>query len=88
MEETKTITFKSEDKESNMIIEGKITGSSQIKFHDDMKLEAVLALLNSVDKRNFGESEKLELFHTYIQEIEETLLAMKTFDSFQGDIYQ
>lgn len=79
-----TFTFKLENEKGQLEVKGEILGESQIRFFDDLKFKAVIALLNSIDKQNFHESGKPQLFDDYIKEIEETINEMKKYDRFQG----
>lgn len=79
-----TYKFKMESNDGRLTVKGEIAGETIIPNYDDMKLNAVIALLNSVDKQNFTASGKLELFDSLITEIEETITEMKKHQTFQG----
>lgn len=76
------------DKKTNLTLESygengialKVTveGESNMPFwKHDLKLKAVIALLDSVDIKDFFEENKYEEFNTYMTEIQETLDAIK-----------
>lgn len=65
-------SFKMEDSTGRLIVKGEIIGESEIEFYDDLKLKAVIALINSVDQQNFEAAGKMNVFNDYIREIEET----------------
>lgn len=75
-----------EDSTGRLIIKGEITGESELKFYDDLKLKAVITLINSVDQQNFEAAGKMDVFNDYIREIEETLSEVKKHSRFQGAI--
>lgn len=78
--------FSLENEEGELVVTGNINGESEVPSFDDLKFEAVIALLNSIDKKNFSEVEKKHLFEQYINEIEDTLMEIKIHDQFQGEI--
>lgn len=78
--------FLSEDSNEVIQVQGEITGQSEIDYHDDLKLKAVIALLNSVDQVNFNKVDKNDVFTSYMSEIELLLDAMKEHERFQGEI--
>ncbi|MBB6452410.1 hypothetical protein HNQ94_000855 [Salirhabdus euzebyi] len=67
-------------------VKGKISGDAIIPKHDDLKMKAIIALLNSIDQKNFIEHEQMSLFQKYVEEIEETIQALKEHDGFQQGI--
>lgn len=79
-------TFNLENERGEIIVKGEIRGESEVPFLDDLKLKAVVALLNSVDKQNFIESENTRIFDTYLKEIEDTIGEIKKHNRFQGEI--
>lgn len=78
--------FTLENEEGKLVVTGVISGESEVPSFDDLKFNAVIALLNSIDKKNFSEVEKNQLFKQYIKEIEDTVTEMKIHDQFQGEI--
>lgn len=82
--EIKKFRFKHENDKGQPIVNGEISGESEISLLDDLKFKAVIALLNSIDNKNFNECGKNDLFDQYITEIEETIYEMKKYDEFQG----
>jgi hypothetical protein len=73
-----------ENDKGQLSVKGEISGESDIPFLDDLKFKGVIALLNSIDKKNFGTSGNDHLFDHYIREIEETINEMKKHNEFQG----
>lgn len=76
------------DKKTNLTLESygedgialkvSVEGESNMPFwKHDLKLKAVIALLDSVDIKDFFEDNKYEEFNTYMTEIQETLDAIK-----------
>ncbi|MGM0904796.1 MAG: hypothetical protein ACQEXB_27530 [Bacillota bacterium] len=78
--------FSLEDEKGQIVVKGEISGDSEVPSLDDLKFNAVIALLNSIDKKHFGEVEKAHLFEQYIKEIEETMKEITIHDEFQGEI--
>ncbi|WP_404331926.1 hypothetical protein [Mesobacillus maritimus] len=78
--------FSLENEKGQIVVKGEISGNSEVPSLDDLKFNAVIALLNSIDKKNFGEVEKAHLFEEYIKEIEETMKEITIHDEFQGEI--
>jgi hypothetical protein len=76
--------FNMENDKGELVVKGEIIGKTEIPFFDDLKLKAVIALLNSVDHENFSDTRKNDLFDQYIKEIEETINEMKKHKKFQG----
>ncbi|PLR91141.1 hypothetical protein [Bacillus sp. T33-2] len=76
--------FESFDDNGNMVLKGEVTGESEVHFYDDLKLKSVIALLNSVDQKNFNRSGRTNLFHGLLKEIEDMIHELKTFEEFQG----
>lgn len=85
-ENLETVVFEAKDEEDQILVSGKITGVSQVPYFDDLKLKAVAALLNSVDQEHFKRDGKMDLFNDYMDEIMETVAAIKTTERFQGEI--
>ncbi|NRD79763.1 hypothetical protein HPT25_20715 [Bacillus sp. BRMEA1] len=83
---TQKCTFQLENDLGNLEVIGEIRGDSDIPFYDDLKFKAAISLLNSIDKKNFSESGNVSLFHHFMNEIEDTIQAMKQYDRFQGEI--
>jgi hypothetical protein len=81
----KKCTFNMENNKGELVVKGEIIGETEIPFFDDLKLKAVIALLNSIDKQNFSDSGKDHLFDHYITEIEETINEVKKHKKFQGE---
>ncbi len=77
-------TFTMENDKGELVVKGEITGEAEIPFFDDLKLKAVIALLNSIDNQNFSASGNNQLFDHYIREIKETINAVKQHNKFQG----
>jgi hypothetical protein len=77
-------TFNMENDKGELVVKGEITGEAEIPFFDDLKLKAVLALLNSIDKQNFSTSGNNYIFNNYVREIEETINEIKKHNKFQG----
>lgn len=78
--------FNMENKEGELVVKGEIIGETEIPFFDDLKLKAVIALLNSIDKQNFSDTGNDALFDHYIREMEETINEVKKHKKFQGEI--
>ncbi|MED1467538.1 hypothetical protein [Bacillus salipaludis] len=85
-EELNKYTFNMEDDKGELVVKGDIIGETEIPFFDDLKFKAVVALLNSIDKQNFADSGKMEIFNHFITEIEETLNGIKKYNHFQGKL--
>ncbi|PLT31517.1 hypothetical protein [Peribacillus deserti] len=83
--EEQSYIFEMEDSKGELVVSGKIRGDSEMEFYDDLKLKAVIALLNSVDQERFTVHGKNSLFSDYISEIEDTISQIKRFESFQGE---
>lgn len=77
-----------ENNKGELVVKGEIIGRTEILFFDDLKLKAVIALLNSIDQQNFSASGNDALFDHYIREIEETLQEVKKHKRFQGETTQ
>jgi len=73
-----------EDTNGKLEVEGEISGETIIPNYDDLKFKAIIALLNSIDKQNFIVTENLPLFNTFVTEIEETIIEVSKYESFQG----
>lgn len=86
MDQMETITFHMENNKGELIVKGEISGESEIPFHDDLKFKGIIALLNSIDKKNFLETENEIIFGQYVKEIEETINEIKKHSHFQGDM--
>lgn len=64
--------------ENDIALKVTVEGESNMPFwKHDLKLKAVIALLDSVDIKDFFEENKYEEFNTYMTEIQETLDAIK-----------
>jgi len=83
MNPIETFNFNLENDNKELVISGKIQGKPEISSLDDLKFKAIIALLNSVDKQNFVDAEKGQLFDDYLDEIEGTINEMKSYDEFQ-----
>lgn len=83
--EKQSFQFRMESASGTVEVEGEVRGPFRIPGQDDMKLKAVLALLNSVDQEHFKKVNEVELFDHFIEEIEGTLQNMKKYDRFQGN---
>lgn len=83
MNPIETFNFNLENDNKELVISGKIQGKPEISSLDDLKFKAIIALLNSVDKQNFVDAEKGQLFDDYLDEIEGTINEMKNYDEFQ-----
>ncbi len=59
--------MKNERKE--LIVKGEISGKSNMLFHDGLKFKAIMALLNSIDKKNFIETDNEFKFDYYLKEV-------------------
>lgn len=81
-----TLKFNHQNEKGQLIVKGEISGETEIPLFDDLKFEAIIALLHAIDKRNFTVSEKDHLFDKYMTEIEETVREMKKYNHFQGTI--
>ena len=55
-------TFNMENDKGELEVKGEITGKSEIPCFDDLKLKAIIALLNSIDKQNFNNAENNYMF--------------------------
>jgi hypothetical protein len=84
MDRMKTVTFHMENNKGELIVKGEINGESEIPFHDDLKFKGIIALLNSVDKKNFLETENENEFDQYVNEMEEMINQIKKHLHFQG----
>ncbi|WP_028401670.1 hypothetical protein [Ectobacillus panaciterrae] len=84
--EWKQFVFESQDYDGNIHVQGEIRGKSNLPFYDDLKLKAVIALLNSVDQEHFKAAKEMDIFDDFINEIEETLNLIKKHNTFQGEI--
>jgi hypothetical protein len=73
-----------ENDKGQLNVKGEISGESEIPFLDDLKFKGVIALLNSIDKKNFSKSGNDHLFDQYISDIEETINEMQRHNEFQG----
>ena len=73
-----------ENDNKELIVSGAIQGKPEILSLDDLKFKAIIALLHSIDKQNFIEVDKEQLFSDYMTEIEETIGEMKKNDQFQS----
>ncbi|TWE01694.1 hypothetical protein FB550_10560 [Neobacillus bataviensis] len=78
------VNFNMENMDGKIEVKGEISGAAKIPNHDDLKFKAIIALLNSIDKQNFIVTENLPLFVTYVKEIEETIMEVSKYESFQG----
>ena len=79
-------TFNMENDKGELEVKGEITGESEIPCFDDLKLKAIIALLNSIDKQNFINAGNNYIFDNYVREIEETINEIKKHNKFQGKI--
>ncbi|MFF2754827.1 hypothetical protein ACFVR1_13890 [Psychrobacillus sp. NPDC058041] len=79
-------TFKMENENDELVVKGEIHGKTEIPFLDDLKFNAVIALLNSIDKQNFSETGNNHIFDNYLKEIEETINELKKYNQFQGNL--
>ncbi|MBM7692913.1 hypothetical protein JOC77_002344 [Peribacillus deserti] len=84
--EEQSYIFEMEDSKGELVVSGKIKGDSEMEYYDDLKLKAVIALLNSVDQERFTVHGKNRLFTDYISEIEDTISQIKKHERFQGEI--
>jgi hypothetical protein len=75
--------FHMENDKGELVVKGEIIGETEIPFFDDLKLKAVIALLNSIDHENFSNSGKNGLFDHYIREIKETINEVQKHNKFQ-----
>ena len=76
--------FHMENDKGELVVKGEIIGETKIPFFDDLKLKAVIALLNSIDHENFSNSGKNGLFDHYIREIKETMIEVQKHNKLQG----
>ncbi|WP_338472266.1 hypothetical protein R4Z10_05840 [Niallia sp. XMNu-256] len=88
MEHIEKVSFHMENVKGELIVKGEISGKSNFPFHDDLKFKGIIALLNSIDKKNFKETNNGSKFNSYIKEIEETIDEMKKFEQFQGEVIE
>lgn len=66
--------------DNGKVIKVSVEGETDMPFwKHDLKLEAVIALLESVDMKDFHEDNKYEEFNRYMSEIQELLDAVKGF---------
>ena len=75
--------FHMENDKGELVVKGEIIGETEIPFFDDLKLKAVIALLNSIDHENFSNAGKNSLFDHYIREIKETINEVQKHNKFQ-----
>ena len=75
--------FHMENDKGELVVKGEIIGETKIPFFDDLKLKAVIALLNSIDHENFSNSGENDLFDHYIREIKETINEVQKHNKFQ-----
>ena len=75
--------FHMENDKGELVVKGEIIGETEIPFFDDLKLKAVIALLNSIDHENFSNSGKNGLFDHYIREIKETMIEVQKHNKLQ-----
>lgn len=87
-ENLETVVFDAKDESGHTIVSGKIMGVSEVPYFDDLKLKAVTALLNSVDQEHFKNGGKMDLFKDCMEDIIETISAIKATERFQGEIKQ
>ena len=71
------VTFHMENNQGELIVKGELSGESEIHFHDDLKFKGIIALLNSINKKNFLETKNENKFDQYVKEIEETINEIK-----------
>lgn len=83
MNPIETFKFNLENDHKELVLSGNIQGESEMPSLDDLKFKAIIALLHSIDKQNFTEVDKDQLFVEYLKEIEETIGEMKKYDEFQ-----
>ena len=83
MNPIETFRFNMENDHKELVVSGNIQGKPEMQSLDDLKFKAIIALLNSIDKQNFTEVDKDQLFVDYLKEIEETIGEMKKYDEFQ-----
>lgn len=83
MNPIETFRFNMENDNKELIVSGAIQGKPEILSLDDLKFKAIIALLHSIDKRNFIEVDKEQLFADYMTEIEDTIAEMKRYNQFQ-----
>lgn len=73
MSQETVVEMESRDEQGNAL-KVKIEGKTEMPFwKHDLKLEAVKALLETVDKKDFYEADKQEEFHKLIEDIQKTL---------------
>jgi len=75
--------FHMENDKGELVVKVEIIGETEIPFFDDLKLKAVIALLNSIDHENFSNAGKNGLFDHYIREIKETINEVQKHNKFQ-----
>ena len=75
--------FHMENDKGELVVKGEIIGETKIPFFNDLKLKAVIALLNSIDHENFSNSGENNLFDHYIREIKETINEVQKHNKFQ-----
>lgn len=57
-----------------------VEGETEMPFwNHDLKIRAAIALLESVDYKDFAEDSKEREFEKYLQELEETINAIRSF---------
>lgn len=83
MNPIETFKFSMENANNELVVIGKIQGKPEIPSLDDLKFKGIIALLNSIDKQNFTEVDKDQLFLDSLKEIEETIGEMKKYNEFQ-----
>ena len=83
MNPIETFRFNMENDNKELIVSGAIQGKPEILSLDDLKFKAIIALLHSIDKQNFKEVDKEQLFFNYMTEIEKTIDEIKKYDQFQ-----
>lgn len=84
MNPVQTFKFSLENSNGQQIVCGEIKGETDMQSLDDLKLKAVIGLLNSVDKQNFTEMRNEQLLENYLEEIVNTIQEMKKHNQFQG----
>lgn len=83
MNPIETFRFSMENNNNELVVSGNLQGKPEMPSLDDLKFKGIIALLNSIDKQNFIEMDKDQLFVQYLKEIEETIGEMKKYDEFQ-----
>ena len=83
MNPIETFRFNMENDHKEIVLSGNIQGKPEMPSLDDLKFKAIIALLHSIDKQNFIEVDKDQLFVKYLKEIEETIDEMKKYDELQ-----